>query len=85
MADTGWEGKHLQTKAERFVGFKRLGFQALPEFWTFQMAAGFLMKGAVCAVIPPLLYYGIYSRTQIFKDCQQLILPLLRRRKGRSE
>lgn len=48
-------------------------------------AAGFLMKGAVCAVIPPLLYYGIYSRTQIFKDCQQLLLPLLRRRKGRSE
>ena len=44
MADTGWEGKHLQTKAERFVGFKRLGFQALPEFWTFQMAAGFLMS-----------------------------------------
>jgi uncharacterized membrane protein len=48
-------------------------------------AAGFLMKGAVCAVIPPLLYYGAYSRTQIFKDCQQLILPLLRNRKGRSK
>lgn len=46
MAHKGWKGKHFSSDAERFVGFKRLGFQALPELWTFQGVAG-----AVLAIV----------------------------------
>ena len=31
-------------RPRRMVGFKRLGFQALPEFWTFQFVAGSLLS-----------------------------------------
>lgn len=43
MARKGWEGRHFNSEAERFVGFKTLGFQALPELWTFQSVVGFVL------------------------------------------
>ncbi len=47
MARKGWEGKHFNSDAERFVGFKTLGFQALPELWTFQSVVGFVLAAVL--------------------------------------
>ena len=47
MARKGWEGRHFNSEAERFVGFKTLGFQALPELWTFQSVVGFVLAAVL--------------------------------------